>query len=116
MKCLKSDYSCVYHACLSDECQQIPVFENGVSFGMGECQQFDADKDARVIIANNCGNPPVKSKLEYCVWNNTMKLEHYSKNPIGTSSFSAKLIESYKAQIRIANEMIKEIESEPALI
>lgn len=111
MKCIISKYSCVYHACLSDECQQIPVFENGVSFGLGECQQFNADNSAREIIARLCGNPPEKAKLEYTLWLNRQKLEFYSKNAKTHDSFAGKMLESYNSLVRISTEMLKNIET-----
>lgn len=38
MKCRKHIWSCVYHACMSDDCQKRHVLANGIDWGEGECQ------------------------------------------------------------------------------
>lgn len=40
MKCAISDVSCVYHACMSDNCQKKQVVEhNKISLGEGNCSK-----------------------------------------------------------------------------
>lgn len=38
MKCKISDYTCPYHACMSDDCQRNEVFYNGGNWGNGKCE------------------------------------------------------------------------------
>jgi hypothetical protein len=99
---------------MGDGCQREEVKTNGRSFGLGDCQQFDAEADARDIIARHCGNPPEKAKLEYTIWLNESKLKFYSKNSRGTSQFHKRMMESYDAIVRIAKQMIEEIIQNPA--
>lgn len=38
MKCHISDWGCVYHACMTDDCQKTEVLKNGVNWGRGNCK------------------------------------------------------------------------------
>ncbi len=38
MRCYSSESSCVYHACMSDDCQKHEVRKNGVNWGPGKCE------------------------------------------------------------------------------
>lgn len=37
MDCTSGNWSCVYHACMSNECQAEFVFTQGVYWGLGQC-------------------------------------------------------------------------------
>ena len=39
MKCKISAPGCVYHACMSDDCQKAAVFDNGHDWGSGLCER-----------------------------------------------------------------------------
>lgn len=39
MQCSYHDWGCVYHACLSDDCQRAEVLANGSDFGAGRCDK-----------------------------------------------------------------------------
>ncbi len=39
MKCHISQWGCVYHACMSDDCQKKQVLSNGVNWGEGKCSK-----------------------------------------------------------------------------
>jgi hypothetical protein len=38
MNCKTSNYSCPYHACMSDECQKQEVLKHHPGFGPGKCE------------------------------------------------------------------------------
>lgn len=38
-KCKISSWLCIYHACMSDDCQKNEVFKNGINWGPGKCQE-----------------------------------------------------------------------------
>jgi len=38
MKCKISAWWCVYHACMSDDCQKKYTKKNGADFGPGKCE------------------------------------------------------------------------------
>jgi hypothetical protein len=38
MKCKTSDYTCPYHACMSDDCQRAEVEKEGCDWGSGHCE------------------------------------------------------------------------------
>jgi len=38
MKCKTSNRGCVYHACMSDDCQKAAVLRHGTSYGKGKCE------------------------------------------------------------------------------
>ena len=38
MKCKTSDWACLYHACMSDDCQKRHVLKNGINWGNGNCK------------------------------------------------------------------------------
>ena len=38
MKCKTSNWSCSYHACMSDDCQKEEVLNYHPGFGPGECE------------------------------------------------------------------------------
>lgn len=38
MKCKISDWCCIYHACMSDDCQKKVVNNQGIDWGVGKCQ------------------------------------------------------------------------------
>jgi hypothetical protein len=109
MKCTINSVSCVYHACIGDGCQREQVQSNGRGFGYSDCEKFDAEADAREIIAIHCGNPPEKTKLEYTIWLNEHKVKFYTKNSRGTTSFHKKMMESYNALVQTAKQMLGEL-------
>jgi hypothetical protein len=37
LPCVNGDWSCVYHACMSDHCQKQQVLKNGANWGPGNC-------------------------------------------------------------------------------
>jgi hypothetical protein len=37
MRCQISDYTCIYHACMSDDCQKRIVLSQGINWGKGKC-------------------------------------------------------------------------------
>ena len=39
MKCKLNAPDCVYHACMSDDCQKTAVFDNGLDWGSGLCEK-----------------------------------------------------------------------------
>lgn len=39
MKCKISAPDCVYHACMSDDCQKAAVYDNGLDWGSGSCEK-----------------------------------------------------------------------------
>lgn len=39
VKCKISDWGCVYHACMSDDCQIKNVLNSNVSWGPGNCEK-----------------------------------------------------------------------------
>lgn len=45
MKCKTSDYGCIYHACMSDDCQKEVVLEQGANYGPGKCEGKDPEDD-----------------------------------------------------------------------
>jgi hypothetical protein len=47
MKCRISNWGCIYHACMSDDCQKRYMLENGGDFGPGRCAS-DGEEDNKV--------------------------------------------------------------------
>lgn len=37
--CKKSDWCCVYHACMTNDCQRSVVRQQGYNFGHGSCEK-----------------------------------------------------------------------------
>ena len=35
--CIMHDATCIYHACMSDDCQKQNVIDNGLNWGDGKC-------------------------------------------------------------------------------
>ena len=56
MKCKISDYTCPYHACMSDDCQKLIVLQQGVSFGCGHCPRDRSIESYREFFGYQ--NPP----------------------------------------------------------
>lgn len=48
-KCKISDYTCIYHACRSDDCQKKYMNETGGDFGIAKCDYIPA-----VVILPDC--------------------------------------------------------------
>lgn len=44
MKCKISEWCCVYHACMSDDCQKRIVIKQGVNWGKGKCSTLNTMK------------------------------------------------------------------------
>jgi len=38
-RCLTEDWGCVYHACMSNDCQKSCMIANGYDDGKGNCEQ-----------------------------------------------------------------------------
>jgi len=38
-RCLTEDWGCVYHACMSDDCQKPHMITQGYNEGSGNCEQ-----------------------------------------------------------------------------
>lgn len=47
-KCKSKNYTCVYHACMSDDCQRKEVLKNGISWGNGKCKQISKPKRVKI--------------------------------------------------------------------
>ena len=39
-RCLTEDWGCIYHACMSNDCQKPCMIENGYDEGEGNCEQI----------------------------------------------------------------------------
>lgn len=39
INCKKSEWGCVYHACMSNHCQKQIVIQQGIDWGKGECEK-----------------------------------------------------------------------------
>jgi len=76
MKCDTSDYTCVYHACMSDDCQKQEVLKHNNTFGKGNCMKSPVYNVKAVPIeqirANsynpNAVAPPEMKLLETSIW------------------------------------------------
>lgn len=44
MKCKTSNWGCVYHACMTDECQKRYVLKHDKTLGKGKCQVSKNEK------------------------------------------------------------------------
>lgn len=66
--------------------------------------------DAAEIIKSNYGKNPSKKQLEYCLWLNKSKLEHYQKFPLfkPSSPKHTAQINKYKELVELANTMLRE--------
>lgn len=47
-KCKSNNHSCVYHACMSDDCQRKEVLKQSVNWGKGKCRQTKKSKRVKV--------------------------------------------------------------------
>jgi len=48
VKCKTSEWGCVYHACMSDDCQKAEVTEQGYSYGPGKCENISPGKHCKL--------------------------------------------------------------------
>lgn len=49
-KCKK--WKCVYHACMSDDCQYDEVIKSGGDFGMTQCDQDHYEEELKLMRMN----------------------------------------------------------------
>jgi len=40
VKCKISSWECIYHACMSDDCQKAIMHEQGFNYGPGKCKEI----------------------------------------------------------------------------
>jgi hypothetical protein len=40
-RCLSDDHGCIYHACMSNDCQKPGMIERGYDYGKGNCEKFN---------------------------------------------------------------------------
>lgn len=56
MKCTLSDWGCVYHACLTDDCQKQIVISQGFSLGNSKCDNNNPEPKISKQVSNNSKN------------------------------------------------------------
>jgi hypothetical protein len=59
--CKISDWSCPYHACLSDDCQKQEVVSQGISLGAGKCPRNRMAESYREFMGFR--NPPAGTEV-----------------------------------------------------
>ncbi len=52
MKCTISDWGCIYHACMSDDCQKKEVLKHDKTLGTGKCENVTPDQQLADKIIN----------------------------------------------------------------
>jgi hypothetical protein len=45
IKCRISNWGCIYHACMTDDCQKQEVLKHDRSWGPGKCQNMKDEKN-----------------------------------------------------------------------
>lgn len=68
MKCKTGNWECVYHACMSDDCQKAEVLSSGDSWGLGKCEKddmisLDPDDQVEILVCEECGSEFPSSDL-----------------------------------------------------
>lgn len=49
MKCKISNWICIYHACMTDECQKKQVLNNNINWGKGNCETTKHEKNRKSV-------------------------------------------------------------------
>lgn len=66
MMCKVNNWECVYHACMSNDCQKQHVLSSGADWGLGKCEDsiaLDPDDQVEVLTCEECGSEFLSSDL-----------------------------------------------------
>jgi hypothetical protein len=85
MKCKISNWGCLYHACLSDDCQKRFVLENGVNYGKGKCEK-KMTKDER-NKALKAGKIIIRAQLTRWGWRVVRMTDQGGWTPLTDAKF-----------------------------
>lgn len=119
MKCIISEWSCVYHACMSDDCQKKHVLKTS-NWGKGKCEINRNNMDKKIGIGFGILSPSFAEQLKQQHFKfDHKKIKHFQKcnEYVTYLKFAGILMDSLakKAQDRIFKKIVTHIRQENKL-
>lgn len=77
MKCKTSDFGCIYHACMSDDCQKKEVLKHDKTLGLGKCEK---NKALGGVVKPNTNMERIPKIGDVVIYNTTKQEQEDMKN------------------------------------